>query len=186
MLNLQNVQDEFSDDIEAVSDWCEEIYQNNFASHFSESRELFLRLKSKTQPITDEELSWILINLPLNLFDVSEVLNKFKVNQEVVKLRNKQKESDLVKASIETTATKRQEEASIKMLENKLLVTAYSSVMSRVESEISFCRELIMGAKKIWDARRRSESANPVGLVTDDSHTDLPDYQQDVYIKGGK
>ena len=186
MLNLQNVQNEFSDDIEAVSDWCEEIYQNNFASHFSESRELFLRLKSKTQPITDEELSWILINLPLNLFDVSEVLNKFKVNQEVVKLRNKQKESDLVKASIETTATKRQEEASIKMLENKLLVTAYSSVMSRVESEISFCRELIMGAKKIWDARRRSESANPVGFVTDDSHTDLPDYQQDVYIKGGK
>ena len=109
MLNLQNVQNEFSDDIEVVSDWCEEIYQNNFASHFSESRELFLRLKSKTQPITDEELSWILINLPLNLFDVSEVLNKFKVNQEVVKLRNKQKESDLVKASIETTATNRQE-----------------------------------------------------------------------------
>ena len=55
MLNLQNVQDEFSDDIEAVADWCEEIYQANFASHFSESRDLFLRLKSKTQPITDEE-----------------------------------------------------------------------------------------------------------------------------------
>lgn len=185
MLNLNDVQSEFSEDIEAVSDWCDEIYQQNFAIHFGESRELFNRLKSKTHPITDEELSWILINLPLNLFDVSEVLNKFKVSQEVVKLRNKQKESDLVKSSVENTATKRQEDAAIKMLENKLLVTAYSSVMSRVESEISFCRELIMGAKKIWDSRRRAESANPVSPV-DDSHINLPDYQEGVYIKGGK
>lgn len=185
MLNLNNVQAEYSDDIDAVAAWCDEIYQQNFAQHFGESRNLFTRLKSKTQPITDEELSWILINLPLNLFDVSEILNKFRVSQEVIKLKNKQKESDLIKASTETSATKRQEDATIKMIEHKLLVTAYSAVMTRVESEISFCRELIMGAKKIWDSRRRAESVNPVSPV-DDSHMNLPDYQYNAYIKGGK
>lgn len=182
MLNLIDVNAEFSEDIDAVSDWCEELYQENFAKYFDESRELFTRLKSKTHPITDDELSWILINLPLNLFDVSEALNKLKVSNEVVKLRNKQKESDLIKSSVEKTATKRQEDAAINMLENKLLVTAYSSVMSRVESEISFCRELIMGAKKIWDAHRKTDSTNPVSPV-DNSPQNLPDYQPNAYIK---
>lgn len=184
MLDLSAVQAEFSEDINAVTEWFEEIYRDNFAVYFGESRELFNRLKSKTQPITDEELSWILINLPLNLFDVSEILNKLRLSQEVIKLRNKQKETDLAKASIEKSATKRQEEASIAMLENKLLSTVYTHVISRVEGEISFCRELIMSAKKIWDARRRTEGANPVSPV-DDSHIQLPDYQPGAYIKGG-
>ena len=182
-LNLRTIQQEVDDDVQAVTSWCNEIYEEQFSKYFDESRELFGRLKSKTKPITDEELSWILINLPLSLFEVSEILNRIKVSQEVIKLRNKQKESELVKASTENSAAKRQEDAALQMLEHKLLVTAYSSVMSRVESEVSFCRELIMGAKKIWDARRRTESANPVSPV--DSHLELPDYQPGVYIKGG-
>lgn len=184
MIDLNDVQSNFSDDIDAVNGWCDEVYEKNFAPHFGESRELFNRLKSKSHPITDEELSWILIDLPLNLFDISEVLNRFKVSQEVVKMHTKQRESEVLHNSSAKTAALRQDEASLSVLEEKLLITAYSSVMTRVESEISFCRELIMGAKKIWDSRRKSEETNPVSPPSESPS--LPDYQVGQYIKGSE
>lgn len=184
MFDLFNSYIKFDDDVSSVSMWCDDQYQNHFAEYFKECRTLFARLKSKRTPITDDELSWILINLPLNLFDVSERLNKFKVGQEVIKIRIKQKESDIIKHSEARSATKRQGEAAMAVIEDKLLVSAYSYVISRVEDEISFCKELIMGAKKLWDARRKTESVNPVSPI-DNSTTQLPDYQVNQYIKGG-
>lgn len=178
MIDLDSILSQNRDDIDAVTDWCNDLYTTNFGQYFTESRELFKRLQSnKNHPITDEELSYILINIPLTLFDVSEQLNKLKTTQEVIKLKNKQKESDLVKSSTENSNTKRQEEASLKMVSDKILVTAFATVTSRVENEISFCRELIMGAKKIWDARRRTEQSNPVSEIEEPTATNLPVYK---------
>lgn len=179
MIDLNSVLSENAEDIESVVSWCSDIYDGKFAEYFLNARVLFERVQSKTHPITDDELSQILIDLPMKLFDVSEVLNQFRLSYEVVKLRNKQKESDLIKSSSETTAPKRKSDAELQMIPDKLLVTAFDSVITRVENEISFCRELIMSAKKIWDARRKTEQVNPISEVSD-----LPEYNVKSYIKG--
>ena len=51
-------------------------------------------------------------------------------------------------------------------------------VVLRVEGEISFCRELIMAAKKIWDGRRDAEGANPIhtDVSPEDTYDNLPVY----------
>lgn len=166
-----------ADDIEAVIEWCDEIYDDRFSKFFQRERELFQRLQSKSRPITDEELEWILTMLPLELFSVAEVLNKFKISQEVVKLKTKQKKAHIIETSAERTATRRQEVAALAILEDELLHTAYSTVIDRVEREISFSRELIMSAKKIWDSRHR-ENINPISEVSvPDPVHDLPDYK---------
>ena len=64
----------------------------------------------------------------------------------------------------------------------------YNSVNERVRRQISFSRELIMSSKKLWDARRATEDANPIGGVVKEE-TELPNYSYDsdarknVYIK---
>lgn len=165
MIDLKHAESLMEEDITSVKDWCEELYQNNFASYFSRQRALYQRMESKTHPITDEELEDILTSMPLDLFTVSEKLTSLKTSHEVIKMRNKQKMSTLKKSSTATTLTERTEDAEIQMIEEKLLDTAYESIISRVEQEISFSRELIMGAKKIWDRRKQNEDTNPVGNV---------------------
>lgn len=176
MIDLRSICDEMNEDAESVISWCDQLYSDNFESYFKDEKDLFKRLESKIHPITDEELEWILTTLPLELFSVSEKLSKIKITQEVYKMKNKQKNSELVDKSLEKTQTKKKEEADLQMLENKLVETVYSSIISRVENEISFSRELIMSAKKIWDRRRQIESSNPIGNFDPSQH------QQ--YIKG--
>ena len=178
MITLKELYSQYSEDIDAVISWCDEIYQAKFASYFSKQRDLYHRLHSKQHPITDSELEQILTEIPLDLFSVSEVLSQFRISQEVVKLRTTQKKADIVNSSIESTLTKRQEVASLSILEDKLLQTAYSTVIERVEHEMTFSRELIMGAKKIWDSRRQAEESNPVGEVVPGS--DLPEYNRNT------
>lgn len=181
-MDLKTVYSQLSPDVEATEEWCNELYISNFSKYFEESRNLFKKLQSKSHPITDEELSYILINLPLTLFDVSEVLNSFRVKFEVVKLKNKETEAELMKSCTAKTVAQKKDEVSVAMTEEKLICTVLSYIITRVESEISFCRELIMGAKKIWDSRKRGDLSNPVGNV--DTETILPDYQPKEYIKG--
>ncbi len=182
MIDINKANKSSKEDIDAVSNWCEQVYQSNFGSHFSESCSLFERLKSKEHPITDNELSWILITLPINLFHASETLNRMKLNYEVVKLKYKQRELEIVNESSAKTMTQKRDEAAIQMIDDKLLMLAYESLISRVESKISLSRELIMGAKKIWDGRRKTDNVIPVG-ETDTS--ELPDYKGEEYIYGG-
>ena len=120
----------------------------------------------------------------ISLFEAAESLNRLKINQEVLKLRYKQNESELMKKSTARTVTQKRDEAAIQMIDDKLLMLAYGSVISRVESEISLSRELIMGAKKIWDARRKTDSVMPVGEVNT-SDIQLPDYKK-LYIHGSE
>lgn len=183
-MNIKEAFQSAKEDIDVATDWCNQLYADNFAKYFSEAKTLFSRLKSDTKPITDEELSWILISLPINLFDVSEVLNTCRLHEEVIKLQYKQKEAKYIKSSTAKTITQKKDEASIELVDDKLLLMAYSVIISRVESEISLSKELIMGAKKIWDSRRKVDNVMPVSEINI-PNTPLPDYQK-AYIRGGE
>lgn len=165
---------EFIEDIEAVNNWAEEVYQKHFQSHFVEQQELYRRVKSSANPITDTELEQILTDLPLELFTVSESLSKFKTSIEVMKLRLKEKQADVMKESQEKTVTGRQQEAELATLEENLVITVYKGIVSRVQNEMDFSRELIMSAKKIYDSRRQTESSMPVSPV--EEKDSLPEY----------
>ena len=193
MLNLSDILKNYEDDISAVYSWSDDIYEHRFATFFNRVRELYEIFKSKTHPITDSELEEIITNLPLELFSVSEYLNKIRTAYEVIKLKRKEKRSKLLSESKGRNDTLRNSEADSGVIEDDILLLGYSIVIQRVENEISFCRELIMGAKKIYDRRKSTELASPilpVGLDdTKISTTSLPDYhptatlQNKTYIK---
>lgn len=173
MKDIRSIQKENEDDMIAVTSWCDEMYDSIFAPYFEGVRKLYSRLQSKKSPITDDELEEILTMLPLNLFSVSEALNKFRTELEVTKMKIRQKKKEYLDASAETTETRRNAEVQYRLIEDELLCTAYSTVITRVESEVSFSRELIMSAKKIWDGRRSTEKVNPVSEGTTEQ---LPEY----------
>ena len=170
-MNLFEVESKHSEDLSAVDSWCDEIYQKNFSKYFSDQRSLFDRLRSKSHPITDQELEWILTQVPVNLFDASEKLSKLQTYQEVLKLNVKKKE----------TKCRRTEDNEDEIFEDKVLLLAYSSILTRVEKEMSYSRELIMSAKKIWDSRRRTDASNPVSEMS--SVDNLPDYSVSIKNK---
>lgn len=168
----------YQKDLEDVQSFVDTVYHDNFEEHFSRVKDLYLELKSTTVPISDESLAFILTMLPLELFAVSEALNKLRLFYELIKLKNKEEELTATTQAQkfvndnETSFTSSQEKSDYikqyvtsKMTEFYVMSLVYSTCISRVENEISFSRELIMGAKKIWDSRRSSEKAMPVGEV---------------------
>ena len=149
-------------DLEAVSNYAAEIYNGAFSPYLKEVKELYTQVQDSDHvSLSDTSLEWILTTLPLNLFTISENLNDMRLRIEVLKLKSKEKSDD--KATV---------------LEYQILRSIYESVVSRVENELSFSRELIMGAKKIWDARRRAETPVVGEVVSEDSNK-LPDYVPD-------
>lgn len=183
MTNLTDIQSQYDADLDATEQWCNEIYESQFSRFFSTQRKLFDRMKSKSRPITDTELEWILTEVPMNLFDASEVLNTFQMKEEVIKLQLKHKEVELMKQSKESSQDRKREAVSDELLGDKVLLLAYNNVISRVEKEMSYSRELIMSAKKIYDRRKETEQSNPVSEVS--TKDDLPDYMPSpkTYIK---
>ena len=184
-MNLQYTLDSIKSDIDEVEQWAENEYQNYFAQYFKGEVELYRKMKDDPEGlITDVDLEWILTYLPLELFSVAEQLSKLKTKQEVIKLHIREKEDEMMlnlkESDLSQTAEK--EMASKYIAPDKLLVDIYTSITERVNREISFSRELIMSAKKIWDARRASEA--PITGITK-GVDDLPDYIPDTrtYIK---
>ena len=167
-----DVMNEHNADVEEVIQWCNQEYKVKFAEYFIIQHQLYDRLKSST-PITDAELETILTDIPLKLFKVSEILSAFRTGFEVLKLKIKEKSANIEKSSEAKSQAARKEEANIGIIPDMILTTAYESIISRVEYEISMSKELIMGAKKIWDSRRRTDNSNPVGEVVND---ELPEY----------
>lgn len=153
----------YKDNILPVQIYCDEIYkENDFESCFCNLTALIGKMESKIDPISNRDLEWILINLPMKLISASESLNKLKLSFEVVKLKLKEKKkSDITEEDIE---------------EYQILKVIYENLISRVETKISLSKELIMGAKKVWDSRRSTENVNPI------SENDLPEYPSN-YIK---
>ena len=178
---IQSIAAMYAGDIKSVKDWCNKFYDRYFAEHFAGFRDAFNRLKKAGNKITDDELETLLITLPIRLFDASEVLSGTKIALSTVRIGMKQKENDLIAEGKESgkSAAAAKESAASAILDDQILVAAYDIIISRVESEISFCREIIMSAKKIWDARRRTENANPVSPVES-----LPEYNPDDKRKG--
>ena len=162
MIDLEQIDNSMQDDINSVSRWVTKIYDEQFGPQFQGVRELFQRLQSTEHPITDEEINWVLTSLPLQLFTVSEALAQLRTRSDVIKMKNKQMKAELIRESLETTMTKKTEEADEALLGNRLLANVYDNVIARVESEISFSRELIMSCKKLFDARRSTENVDPV------------------------
>lgn len=167
--------------INDVETWVDEQYNLKFKSCFDAVRSMHESMKSQTRQISDTELEWILTELPMQLFSISESLNKIRLECEVVKLRKKQIKSDLdasaadLVKSGELAKTETKAWVDTELAEHDILLSAYNSLISRVESEISFSKELIMGCKKIWDARKRTETSNPVSEVVP---KDVPDYSR--------
>ena len=155
------------EDFDAADRLVDEIYQKYFASYFNGENELYVKFQNAEVIITDKELEWILITLPLNLKSASSALAQFKQHNEIVKLTIKQRKGKDVVADPELDD------------EYKLMSIIYASVITRVESELAFSKELIMGAKKVWDARRNSETA-PVGEVVKEFDSELPEYKIDI------
>lgn len=164
---LDEVQKDFFESVGDVRSWCQGQYDNIFAKYFEELFDLSKSVYVNSNKLTDGELEWILTSVPLQLISVSEELSQYKLNIECLKLRIKQMESEYVKDSDLKTVSARRDEASLKVLDYRVLLSAYSSVASRVDSEINFSRELIMSAKKIWDSRRKVYEANPVSESDD-------------------
>ena len=179
---LDDIVSEYSQDIAAIDKFCDDLYDRLFAKHFREVRNLYQRMQSKLKPISDSELEYILIMLPVEMFSVAESLNKIRLQQEVVKLKNREKvetlRKELTAQATDLGMNKSQMSEYVShglseaMVEYEVLSSAYESVITRVSNEQTFSKELIMGAKKVWDSRRSSEASNPVAPIKGD----LPDY----------
>lgn len=175
-MNLQKALEAVSGDIDEVNQWAESEYQKYFAPYFKGQVELYNKLKKYDyKNITDQQLQDILINLPMELFSVSEQLSKMRTAQEVIKLHIKEVERDYVKSHTEGSETKRKEEASVLTAEDRLLVTVYDTIVERVTRQMTFSKELIMSAKKVWDARRADGIPMPDILI--DNTDGLPEYK---------
>lgn len=162
MSDISRAVESLKTDFESADALVDQIYNRYFELYFREMNNNFLRFRDADTPITDKELEWIITSLPLKLFSVANALAQFKQHNEIVKLKIKQrkgKDVDGADAGLDE--------------EYKLMSIIYASVITRVEQEISFSKELIMGAKKVWDARRSGEQS-PIGAKLPEP--DLPEY----------
>lgn len=175
--------EEIDKECASAEEFCESLYKATFAPVFDNVVKLHNRMKSQNHVITDDELEYIITELPLELFSVSESLNKLRLKLEVAKLENGRREVEFKKALSATMVDPSMKPNSVltqvmkdelmdKMTEYRVFEICYSSVITRVENQLTFSRELIMGAKKVWDSRRSAEATNPI--KPKDAQTLLP------------
>ena len=162
----------FEDDISQVKKYSDEIYDSLFEDKFSFARGLYRSLQDTNKPISDSDLEYILIEVPLLLFEISESLNSLRLTYETIKLRSKKSkfEFDRLLKEDGVSSTERNQLCQQYVIDDNLILSIYSSIITRVESEISFSKELVMSAKKIWDRRKETET------VHNTSVPDLPEY----------
>lgn len=180
-MEVSSIDSKYQHEFDDVSNWIKFQYDNLFSEYFEEMHELYARLASSTKPITDDELETILSTIPLRLYGAAERLNDLKVRIEVIKLHIKKDKHDCLVNSEASSQTSKREEATFSVIEDELLLKVYSSLIERVEGEISASKELIMSAKKIWTSRREAEN---IGNAAKD--VNLPDYtnlDEKQYIK---
>lgn len=168
MSDITRALDSLKEDFDAADNLVGDIYSKYFAKYFKKEAEMHSRFKDTDKPITDEELEWLITSLPLELFAVANALSQFKQHNEIVKLKIKQRKGQ---KDIEDDGLDE---------EYKLMSIIYASVISRVEQEVSFSKELIMGAKKVWDTRRAGDKQIIGGISND---IPLPEYTIDSKIQ---
>ena len=170
-MRVSEIDCKYQDEFDDISSWSAARYNEMFSEYFGEMHQLYERLSSSIKPITDDELEVILSTIPLRLYAAAETLNSLKVRIEVIKLHIKQDKHDSLANSDATSQASRREEASFSVIEDELLLKVYSSLVERVEGEISASKELIMSAKKIWTSRREAENISNAA-----KDVALPDY----------
>lgn len=171
MSGIAKAVESLKEDFDAADNVVNDIYNKYFANYFAKVVEMHTRFSDIDVSITDKELEWIITSLPLDLFAASDALAQFKQHNEIVKLTIKQRKQNNQAEEIDE--------------EYKLMTIVYSSVIAKVEHQISFSKELIMGAKKVWEARKRTESP---AINEMSSSSDLPEYKpipRQTYIRGG-
>lgn len=164
-MNIRDVASQYFETFDSVKEWIAVEYDSYFAPYFQDVVNLNQRMKSSSYPITNQELEQILVQLPLKLFEVSEKLNELKLQSSVLKIEIKKKEYQVANNSDGTSVSQRQAEGAASVLDDKILETSMISLVHRVEQQIDLAKELIMGAKKIWDGRRSTDASNPISDV---------------------
>ncbi len=177
------IQENYAENISDIETWVDEQYNAYFKTCFDYVRSIHKNMQSQVRQISDVELESILTELPMMLFSISESLNKVKLEQEVIKLKKKSIKLEIENKAAQAVADKLLQKTDVKsyvdakLSDHDVLIAAYGCLITRVDSEISFSKELIMGCKKIWDARRRTENSNPVSEVTPDKMSDYSSYK---------
>lgn len=167
-MNMENPYD-LDRDVEEIKNTANNVYRRYFEKYFKRMRYWHKKYTDETTDnselkMTDSELEAALSDLPLEMFGVSEELSNFRLKQGVIKL--KLKELDL-------QSKQEGDDFDSSVLDYcKLEYSICGVIISRVEQEISFSREFIMVLKKIWDARRATDRANPIA----DKSYELPEY----------
>ena len=166
----------FKADADVVIAISDKLYSAYFEKYFKRMRRWYdmcaqCDITKDAFKLSDTDIESALADLPLELFRVSEELSRFKLNQDVIRLKIKELEAQAKQNKVEDPAIDY----------NKLVQSIYASVVNRVESEVSFSREFIMVMKKFWDSRRATEQVNPVR----ETAVELPEYEMksNVYIK---
>ena len=181
---FETVLAEYNSDLNAVDEWVQSIWEPLFSPCFEEATTLYGKLKNLDTKISDADLERILTILPLDLFRAAEILNNVRLKAETIKLKNKDKESELLRKPHDAPSAEWKRFVDDTMSEYRLLAAAYDAIIKRAENQMTFCKELIMSAKKLYDGRRSSEHSNPVSEV-DPQNTDLPPYgvKPNTYVK---
>lgn len=180
---LCDILNEYADDLQSVTNWCAKTYDENFSFLFENVKSLHDKLQTEKDKITDDDLEMILTDLPLALFSASEKLNGLRTTREVGKLKLKEKKlkkkEELYKAIQDKNSPFSKSDIpsliNDSFIDDQVMQVALDGVINRVENEISFTRELIMSAKKIWDRRSSTDVVNPVGPIVPE-YQNLPDY----------
>lgn len=175
---IQDVFDKNRAYLDDVCSWSATQYERYFSKYFNMQAHLAGVFQSAQGHVelTDEELTDVLTKIPLDLILASAQLSEFKTSREVIKMRIKQQQQEFIdqhKADGTLSMSALKEAAADLVIEDKLVVTVYDGIIERVEKEISYSKELIMGCKKIWDGRRNAEG--PM-LGLDGSENTLAEY----------
>ena len=179
MVSIKRSLLKYSQDFKDVEDTVNEIYYAVFQNSFEFIKYLDQKLKDEYHPISDEDLEQILTGVPLKLFDASEYLHDLELRCQVIKLSiKKSKLNQKYDADDTLSKTEKEDKAALDTIEDELLLSIYNNVIARVHSEISLSKELIMGAKKVWDRRKEVESSMPVNPV-DDKNSGLGKYVEE-------
>lgn len=177
-MSIYSLLDTYESDFKSAESVLDDMYKNIFEKKLQYIHNLSDTLKDKYEPCSDEVLEQILIDVPIKLFDAAECLSDLQLRLQIVKLSLKNKKIRIKRSTMDDYSQKlNQSDLSDKITEmtyeDEILIMIYSRLIERVQSEISYTKELIMGAKKVWDRRRQTEMSMPVDPIDDK----LPDYE---------
>lgn len=182
MINLDETLNKFKEDMQSATDWADELYSNRFAEYFKTQSELAAKLRNNSKSITDDELEVALTCIPLDLFTCAEHLNELRMYADILKLKISDMESETesnLKAAGMKDATAIKRTVLDATIAERILQIVISNLISRVESQCSASKELVMSAKKIWDRRKDADNAAGVHSAgTAEPSSSLPEYDR--------